>query len=86
MTQITKTQLRVLTAIDKHALVTPGDPPALEDCFFRMLQPPEIGRAMAFPGHYVVKGNKRDQVKQFGNAVTPPPMEWLVAQSVRTLM
>lgn len=75
-----------VTGIDKHALVTPGDPPALEDCFFRMLQPHEIGRAMAFPGDYVVRGNKRDQVKQFGNAVTPPPMEWLVAQAIRTLM
>ncbi|MFW6184035.1 MAG: DNA cytosine methyltransferase, partial [Chloroflexota bacterium] len=75
-----------ITPVDRHALVTPGEPPAVEDCHFRMLQPDEIGRAMAFPGDYAVHGTKRDQVKQYGNAVTPPVMEWLLEQCVRTLM
>lgn len=50
-----------------------------------MLQPHEIGAGMAFPSDYVVLGNKRDQVKQLGNAVTPPAMSWLVQQVVAAL-
>lgn len=68
---------------DRHALVTPKL--AVEDCYFRMLQPHEIGRAMAFPDEYVVTGNKRDQVKQYGNAVTPPAMDELVRRAVASL-
>jgi DNA (cytosine-5)-methyltransferase 1 len=52
----------------------------VEDCGFRMLQPAEIGAGMAFPSTYVVTGNKREQVKQYGNAVTPPVMSWLVGR------
>lgn len=63
---------------DRHAMVTPDKELTVDDCYFRMLQPHEIGAAMAFPGDYVVHGNKRDKVKQFGNAVTPPAMEWLI--------
>ena len=77
--------LATVTAIDKHALVSPTEPPALEDCFFRMFQPHEIKRAMAFPDEYVILGTKRDQVKQSGNAVTPPAMRWLVRQAVTSL-
>jgi len=60
-------------------------PIPVEDCYFRMLQPDEIGAAMAFPGDYIVLGNKRDKVKQFGNAVTPPAMEWLIGQAAASL-
>lgn len=50
-----------------------------------MLQPHEIGVAMAFEPGYKVLGNKREQVKQYGNAVTPPAMEWLIRQATRSL-
>ena len=50
-----------------------------------MLQPHEIKAAMAFPGDYVVLGNKRDQVKQCGNAVTPPAMEFLIRAVTESL-
>jgi DNA (cytosine-5)-methyltransferase 1 len=66
-------------------LAQPSDPISVEDCGFRMLQPSEIHRAMAFPGNYIVLGNKREQVKQYGNAVTPPVMEMLVERCIETL-
>lgn len=58
---------------------------AVEDCRFRMLQTHEIQAAMAFPGTYKLTGNKREQVKQLGNAVTPPVMEVLLARCLDTL-
>jgi DNA (cytosine-5)-methyltransferase 1 len=42
------------------------------DWGFRMLDPAELGRGMAFPDSYQVHGNKRDRTRQYGNAVTPP--------------
>lgn len=58
---------------------------SVEDCHFRMLQPHEIGRGMAFPETYVVLGTKREKVKLYGNAVTPPAMKLLVQRGVETL-
>lgn len=69
-----------------HYLVQPGETPAVEDCGFRMLQPHEIHKAMAFPDEYVVLGNARDRVKQYGNAVTPPVMRMLIERCVASLM
>jgi DNA (cytosine-5)-methyltransferase 1 len=40
---------------------------------------------MAFDKQYVILGSGKDQVKQCGNAVTPPVMEWLVQQVVESL-
>ena len=68
-----------------HRLAIPGETPAVEDCGFRMLEPHEIGRAMAFPDSYIVLGNKRERVKQFGNAVTPPIMKILIERCLATL-
>ncbi len=68
---------------DRHALVEPGV--AVEDCGFRMLEPDEIGRAMAFPTSYTVLGNKRQRVRQYGNAVTPPVMTMLLARCIGSL-
>jgi DNA (cytosine-5)-methyltransferase 1 len=48
------------------------EPPAVEDCTFRMLEPHEVTWGMAFPREYIMTGNKREQVKQAGNAVCPP--------------
>jgi DNA (cytosine-5)-methyltransferase 1 len=66
-------------------LAEPKGTISVEDCYFRMLQPHEIRRAMAFADDYVVLGNKREQVKQCGNAVTPPIMEMLIRRCLATL-
>ena len=60
-----------LTTADRYALVS-GDKPAIEDCMFRMLTPEEVKRGMAFPADYRAVGNGREQVRLWGNAVTPP--------------
>jgi DNA (cytosine-5)-methyltransferase 1 len=39
---------------------------------------------MAFPQEYKIQGNKREQVKQLGNAVTPPVMGILMERVVAT--
>jgi DNA (cytosine-5)-methyltransferase 1 len=70
---------------DHHGMVQPGAELRVDDCYFRMLHPHEIGAAMAFPDTYVVHGNKRDRVKQFGNAVTPPAMEILIDRHVQAM-
>lgn len=49
------------------------------DCLFRMLEPREIANGMAFPTDYVITGNRREQVRQAGNAVTPPAARDLIA-------
>jgi site-specific DNA-cytosine methylase len=74
-----------VTTVDRNALVEPGPTPDVDDCFFRMLQPHEVGGAMAFPASYVVTGTKREQVKQYGNAVTPPAMRMLLARVLEAL-
>lgn len=74
-----------VTSVDKHALVEPTDSLQVEDCGFRMIQPHEIQAAMAFPESYQVLGNKRDKVRQLGNAVTPPVMKLLVERCVASL-
>jgi DNA (cytosine-5)-methyltransferase 1 len=74
-----------LTTLDRHALVTPVSAcPSVEECYFRMLQPSEIGRAMAFPETYVVLGTNREQTKLYGNAVTPPVMQMLLERCTAT--
>jgi DNA (cytosine-5)-methyltransferase 1 len=74
-----------VTTLDHHALVSPTETIQAEDCGFRMLQPHEIGRAMAFPDSYIVKGNNREKVRQLGNAVTPPAMKQLFERCLETL-
>ena len=68
----------------RHYLVQPNGVPDVTSCGFRMLQPHEIQAAMAFPADYKVKGNKRDQVRQLGNAVTPPAMGILMQRIVES--
>lgn len=50
----------------------------VEDCEFRMLEPHEIKAAMAFGSDYVLLGNRREQVRLAGNAVTPPAARDLI--------
>lgn len=57
----------------------------IEDCNYRMLKPQEIKLAMAFDHDYKILGSGKDQVKQCGNAVTPPVMEWLTDMCIQSL-
>jgi DNA (cytosine-5)-methyltransferase 1 len=78
--------LGTVSTHDRHALVVQAhEEPKVEDCYFRMLKSHEIGRAMAFPETYVVLGNERERVKQYGNAVTPPVMEMILERCIETL-
>ncbi len=72
-----------VTTVDRNALV--GPQVAVDDCTFRMLEPHEIQAAMAFVDGYVVLGNKRERVRQLGNAVTPPAARDLIAAVVEAL-
>ena len=73
-----------VTTKDRFAIVNYQEP-KVEDCYFRMLRPHEIKLAMAFDKNYTVLGSQKDQVKQLGNAVTPPAMEWLVERGIESL-
>lgn len=74
--------LRTLTTAGHQSLITPGDIEAaaaqVDDCLFRMLEPHEVGRGMAFAQDYRVRGTRREQVKGYGNAVTPPAARDLI--------
>lgn len=59
--------------------------PNIEDCYYRMLKAQEVKLSMAFDKDYKILGSQRNQVKQCGNAVTPPPMEFLVGRSIESL-
>ncbi|GCE15308.1 DNA cytosine methyltransferase [Tengunoibacter tsumagoiensis] len=76
-----------VTTLARHALVVANTSgiPAVEDCGFRMLTPKEIQAAMAFPNTYIVTGTRREQVKQLGNAVTPPVMFLLTKRMTDSL-
>jgi DNA (cytosine-5)-methyltransferase 1 len=82
MTTPASEYLRTITTAGHQSLLTPGDVEAamaqVDDCLFRMLEPSEIGAGMAFAADYKVKGTRRDQVKGYGNAVTPPAARDLV--------
>lgn len=72
------------TTKERHFIVN-YQKPSIADCYYRMLKPHEIKLAMAFANDYVVTGSGKDQVKQLGNAVTPPAMKWLIQQCVNSL-
>jgi DNA (cytosine-5)-methyltransferase 1 len=89
--------LGTLTARDTTALLTAEWRAALadlrlDDCYFRMLGPHEVGRGCGFdvdfPGYqgsFVVWGSARDQVDGFGNAVSPAVGEW-IGSRLRTVL
>ena len=60
-----KETLDTITTADRFGLVEPVQ----LDILFRMLQPHELAAAMSFKKGYRFTGNKRDVVKQIGNAV-----------------
>jgi len=59
--------------------------PNYEDCYYRTLRAHEVKLGMAFDKDYIILGDSKAQVKQCGNAVTPPPMAWLIEQTAATL-
>jgi DNA (cytosine-5)-methyltransferase 1 len=72
-----------LSTRDRYALVK-GDVD-INDVLFRMLEPHEIGRAMSFADAYTVLGNKREKVRQYGNAVTPNVAEVIICALTETI-
>lgn len=74
-----------ITTLERHALITGDTAKKVEDCGFRMLEPREIQAAMAFPKEYIITGTRREQVKQLGNAVTPPVMHLLMSRCIASL-
>jgi len=59
--------------------------PSVEDCLFRMLEPHEVLAGMAFGRDYIVLGNRRERVRQAGNAVTCNAAEILVSALVECI-
>jgi DNA (cytosine-5)-methyltransferase 1 len=63
----------------------------IDNSLFRMFALPEIAAAMAMRHHrdgrsdYLVHGNKRERMAQYGNAVTPPAMQLLVGRHLEVL-
>lgn len=72
--------IRTITTAGHQAVLRSQAPTVdVEDVYFRMLEPSEIKQAMAFPADYLMVGNRREQVKLSGNAVTPPAARDLIA-------
>lgn len=76
--------VRTVTTHGHQSLLT-GRTVNIDDVRFRMLEPHEIKQAMAFPADYVMTGNRREQVKLSGNAVTPPAARDLIATVVEAI-
>ena len=68
--------LRTLTTLDRFGLVEwDGTEPTL-----RMLQVPELKRAMGYDDSYkLLRGSRRDRIKLLGNGVCPPVMQHIVS-------
>ncbi|OBC14084.1 hypothetical protein A5784_30760 [Mycobacterium sp. 852013-50091_SCH5140682] len=78
--------IRTVTTTGHQSLLTADQPTVdLRDVRFRMLEPREIIAAMDFPSDYVVLGDRREQVKLAGNAVTPPAARDLVGVVAESL-
>lgn len=73
-------------ATDGTQLDDPDLDELLGEVLFRMLEPHEIAAAMAFdPGYKTVATTKRDKVRLYGNAVTPPVAELIVSALVEAV-
>ena len=67
--------LRTLTTLDRFAYVKPS----VNGHKMRMLQVPELKKAMGFPdAHVLSHGTRRERIKLLGNAVCPPVMEAVI--------
>lgn len=68
--------IRTLTTLDRFGLVEPSD----HGYTLRMLQVPELLRAMGFGARYKINvGTRRSQIRVLGNGVCPPVMKGIVA-------
>lgn len=68
--------LRTITTIDRFALVLPSK----SGHMMRMLQVPELKRAMGFPQQYKLDfGTRRERIKLLGNGVCPPVMKAVIS-------
>jgi len=76
--------IATVTTEPRHGVMT-NPSVDIEDVYFRMLEPGEIKQAMAFPPDYIMLGNRREQVKLSGNAVTPPAARDLVGTVVEAI-
>ncbi|MGW2074223.1 DNA cytosine methyltransferase [Streptomyces sp. NPDC001953] len=70
---------------DRYALLDADGEYDVSKVLFRMLQPKEIQRAMAFADDYKILGSKRDTIRQLGNAVTPNAAEVLLCALVECI-
>ncbi|HEL4298235.1 TPA: DNA cytosine methyltransferase [Stenotrophomonas maltophilia] len=69
--------LRTVTTLDRFALVRPTG----KGWKMRMLQPPELARAMGLPkSHVFPVGTRRDKVKLCGNGICSPVMTDVIKQ------
>ena len=67
--------LRTITTLDRFALCEPSECGPM----LRMLQPPELARAMGFDDGLILKrGTRRDRITVLGNGVCPPVMTTVV--------
>jgi DNA (cytosine-5)-methyltransferase 1 len=67
--------LRTITTVDRFGFVRP----CRGGHEIRMLQVPELCRAMGFPDEHIFeRGTRRDRIKLIGNAVCPPVMAAVV--------
>ncbi len=74
--------LRTVTTVDRFALVKKQS----NVWKMRMLQPPELARAMSLPpAHVLPEGNRRERVKLCGNGVCAVVTERIVRQLRETL-
>lgn len=85
MTTPAKEYMRTLTTQGHQSLLCGGPTIDINDVLFRMLEPHEHAAAMDFPRDYVLKGNKREQTRQAGAAVTPPCARDLVGVVAESL-
>ncbi|SRR6266571_266983 len=73
--------LRTVTTVDRFALVKQGK----KEPKIRMLQVPELQKAMGFDAGYKLDGGtRRDRIKLLGNAVCPPVMAAVVRSLTRS--
>jgi DNA (cytosine-5)-methyltransferase 1 len=72
--------IRALTTLDRFGLVTWKDSIPM----LRMLQVPELKRAMGFDSGFRIElGTRRDRIRLLGNAVCPPVMQAVVRSLIR---
>lgn len=69
--------LRTVTTLDRFAYVRRNG----HGHEMRMLQVPELKKAMGFPDDYKLEhGTRRDKIRLLGNAVCPPVMEAIIRE------